>query len=168
VRAPRAAARSPFRIDLANQQQALPVDRTQLVRLVRTVLAAEGVTAAEISLAVVDDATMHRLNRQYLDHDWPTDVISFALEDRSETGPPAPDGALPSPTRYVEGEVIVSSEMALRTADELGCAAADELCLYVVHGLLHVCGYDDQEEADRLTMRERERTHLQKLGITPH
>lgn len=133
----------------------LPVDPAELQRLetaIRAVLAVENVDDATISLAIVDDATIRRLNRQYLAHDRPTDVLSFLLQPR-ESG--------------LEGEVIVSAETAAACGPRLGWPAADELLLYAVHGVLHLLGYDDQSAADRARMRARERDHLGRLGLQP-
>ena len=105
-----------------------------------------------LSIAIVDDPTIHGLNRQYLNHDYPTDVLSFLLE-RDE-------GSL-------EGEVIVSSDTAARRAAEFGWSAADELLLYVIHGTLHLVGYDDQTETARGEMRAAERRILAIFGIEP-
>jgi probable rRNA maturation factor len=108
---------------------------------------------ATLSIAIVDDPTIHRLNRQYLDHDYPTDVLSFLLE-RDERG--------------LEGEVIVSVDTAARRAVEFGWSTADELLLYVIHGTLHLVGYDDQTESTRAEMRAAERRMLTIFEIEPH
>ena len=121
---------SAIAVELSDTQAHLAVDRAALVRLAQSVLAGEGVARASVSIALVDDATIHAVNRRYLDHDGPTDVISFVLSD-----PGTPDLA---------GELVVSAEMAATTAREAGAEPLDELALYVVHGLLHLCGYDDR------------------------
>lgn len=102
------------------------------------------------SIAVVDDATMQQLNDQRLGHDWPTDVISFVLDQTPAS---------------VEGEVIASAQTAARMCRAAGWAAWDELLLYIVHGLLHVCGMDDVEPQDRQAMRLAERECLLSAGV---
>lgn len=138
-----------IQIDIANRQRLMKLDRPRLRRAARVVLAEHGVLQAEISIAVVDDAAIHELNRRWLRHDYATDVLSFVLEQR--------DG-------YLEGEVIASAETALRCAGELGAAAEDELLLYVVHGLLHMAGYDDQTKEAARQMRAQERKMLARLA----
>jgi probable rRNA maturation factor len=118
---------------------------------VRGALAAEGVTSGWISVAVVDDATIRAINRRHLGHDWPTDVISFPLSD------PGDDELC--------GELVVSAEMAAATASEAGVNAWYELALYVVHGLLHLCGHDDSAAEVRDAMRQREAEILALLGL---
>ena len=94
----------------------------------RAVLSAAGLKEAEVSLAIVDDRTIQQLNRQYLDHDEPTDVLSFLLE--REVG-------------RLEGEIVVSRDTAASSAPAYGWTPADELLLYVIHGALHLVGFDD-------------------------
>jgi probable rRNA maturation factor len=144
--------RNSFAIDITNRQRALRIDRALLRRAVRTVLAGESFDEASVSLAILDDAAIRRLNRQYLVHDYPTDVLSFVW-DRGE-------GRL-------EGEVIVSADTARSSAPRFGWPAEDELLLYVVHGLLHLAGYDDRSRAERARMRRREQKYLAALGREP-
>lgn len=137
---------------VANLQKALQVDRRRLRRAVRAVLRQAGVAAAEISLAIVDHATMRPLNRRHLGHDYATDVLSFVLE--RDAG-------------RLEGEVIVDAQTALRAAPRYGWKPADELLLYVVHGTLHLVGCDDQSPDDRAVMRQREAATLARFGLRP-
>jgi len=138
-------------VEISDTQGHLKVDRPALSALVRTVLSAEKRESALISIALVDNATIHTINRTHLDHDWPTDVISFPLSD--------PDDPI------LAGELVVSAEMAAASALERDVEPQDELALYVVHGLLHLCGYDDQSERDVLLMRHREHELLAEAGL---
>lgn len=143
-------------IDISDRQTQLAVDLRRLREVVRHVLVEEGLPAARISLALVDDAAIHRLNREFLGHDYPTDVISFVL-DQSPPGAPG----------FLEGELVVSTETASRAAPAHGWTPHDELLLYVVHGLLHLCGYDDLADEARPAMRRRERQLLANWHLTP-
>jgi probable rRNA maturation factor len=105
-----------------------------------------------VSVAIVDDPTIHELNRQYLEHDYPTDVLSFALES--------------DPPRLV-GEIIVSVDTAVCLAEEAGWSAADELLLYVIHGALHLAGYGDKTPEAAAKMRAGELAVLRRLGVSP-
>lgn len=118
----------------------------------RAALSAQGVTRASISVAVIDDASIREINRRHLGHDWPTDVVSFPLSD-----PGDPE---------LSGELVVSAEMAVNSAREAGVPAGDELALYLVHGLLHLCGYDDSDDESRARMRRREDEVLTSLGLS--
>lgn len=109
-----------------------------------------GLTKLNVSIAIVDDATIRSLNRRHLHHDWPTDVISFLFTCCA--------GA-------VEGEIIASAEMATRTCPSAGWAADDELLLYVVHGLLHLVGLDDIEPDQGREMRRMESACMLAIGV---
>jgi probable rRNA maturation factor len=139
-------------IELSDTQSHVRYDPGTLERLVRDVLRIEGVTQASISLALVDDATIHEINRSHLEHDWPTDVITFPLSEPGD--------------ECLAGEIVVSGEMARTTAAERGHEPWEELALYVVHGLLHLRGYDDLTEDDARAMRRREDEVMAQLGLT--
>lgn len=143
------ASASTIRVLVANETDAA-IDAERLERAVRLALADKQYRWVEISVAVVDDAMIHQLNRQFLDHDYPTDVLSFALEDR----PPR-----------LEGEIIVSLDTAVRTAAEVGWPAEDELLLYVVHGALHLAGMRDKGADDAANMHAAEAAVLKELGV---
>jgi probable rRNA maturation factor len=161
-----------FAIDVADQQDALMVDPEHVRDVVRSTLLAEHVAVASISIALVDDVTIHQLNREHLQHDYPTDVLSFLLD--SAAGEAATDegnsGGRPLRGRgkRLDGEVILSTDTALREAGRYGWRPHDEVTLYLVHGLLHLCGYDDQTATLREEMRGRERQILAIWGLAPH
>jgi probable rRNA maturation factor len=139
------------KIAIASPQEAVAIDRRRLREVVRAVLEGEGVGDSDISLAFVDNPTIHALNARYLQHDEPTDILTFPL---SEPG-----------AKKLAGELVIGAEVALAQAAERGHDVQAELALYVIHGLLHMCGYDDHDEADVRKMRERERHYLQQLGL---
>jgi probable rRNA maturation factor len=125
-------------------------DEGRIEAAIRAALEGSPYTQGAISVAVVDNAVIHRLNRQFLEHDWPTDVLTFPLAD----APPS-----------LEGEIVVSRETAEEFAAEVGWSADDELLLYVVHGALHLAGYDDREPSELAVMRAREAAVLDGLGV---
>ena len=139
------------RISIATPQEIVPIDRARMRETARTVLAGEEIADYEISLAFVDNPTIHNLNKRYLQHDEPTDVLSFPLSE-------------PNSARLA-GELIVGAEVAAEQAAARGHDVQAELALYVIHGLLHLCGYDDHDDAERAVMRERERHYLRQLGL---
>jgi probable rRNA maturation factor len=139
-------------IAIANEQSSLDVSADRVRHAVTLVLKDAGIADATISIAVVDDPTIHDLNRRFLQHDYPTDVLSFILE-QTEQG--------------LDGEVIVSADYALRSAHEYRWSAEDELLLYILHGTLHLVGYDDQDERSLTLMRDRERHYLLMCNVTP-
>jgi probable rRNA maturation factor len=151
VRAARTIAMAErFEISLTNEQSRHPVDEQRLVEAARAVLQDSEFSSAGISLAVVDDETIHELNRRHLEHDWPTDVLSFVLED---------DGS------HLEGEVIVSADTAAAAAEEVGTSAEQEQLLYVIHGMLHLVRYRDKSDEDAREMRVAESRYLQRFNV---
>lgn len=141
------------KISIACPQDVLAIDRGRMREVARAVLAGEDVADYEISLAFVDNPTIHRLNKRFLNHDEPTDVLSFPLSDAH--------------ARKLAGELVVGVEVAKEQAQQRGHDVHAELTLYVVHGLLHLCGYNDKTADDARKMRERERHYLGELGLPP-
>lgn len=143
-----------YQIDIQNSQNLLAIDEPQLQDAVRYLLESEQVIQAEISLAIVDNPTIRELNQQYLSHDYDTDVLSFLLECSQDES--LDQSVIRGAGKSIEGEVIISAEMAISMAEQYHWSAADEFLLYVVHGLLHLCGYDDLSEDELRVMRARE------------
>lgn len=148
---PHAPLDESFQILIANEQATLSIDETRLITAVRSVLEASDFSTAFISIAVVDDPKIHEINRQFLEHDYPTDVISFVLEE-TET--------------RLEGELVISADTAISNSQEYGWPAENELLLYAVHGCLHLIGYRDHHPEEKAEMLSAEAEHLQKLGIS--
>jgi probable rRNA maturation factor len=172
----------PFRIDLeirADVARLLPA--SVLVRVLRSALVAGGAPEpASVGLVLADDHELARLNREFLGRSGATDVLSFPLlpphayPPHTGVGRPAarPESAteraflLPPGTRLHLGDVVVSVERAARQAVEgrggqagdVRWEPADELRLLVVHGGLHLCGWDHAEPSEEAAMRALERT----------
>ena len=141
-------------VELTVHGTRVPGGRRQLeadLRRLGAYVAARSRRPVELSFAILDDATMHRVNRDTLDHDYPTDVLAF---------PMAEDPVL-------VGEILVSADTARREAAARGHPAYHELLLYAVHGVLHLLGYDDHDPAGRTRMRRAERAALAALGVPP-
>ncbi|MGE3314752.1 MAG: rRNA maturation RNase YbeY [Planctomycetaceae bacterium] len=156
-----------YEIEIANEQASLTIDEDRIRRVAETVLEAEQIDRAVISIAIVDDATLRQLNVRHLNHDYDTDVLSFLLESESADVDSSDDPAAPRGRGLrIEGEVIASADMACRMAVEYQWRPIDELTLYVVHGLLHLAGYDDLTDSERDIMRRREREILSQLGLS--
>jgi probable rRNA maturation factor len=139
------------KISIHSPQEIVPVDRGRLRDIARAVLDGESIKDYELSIALVDNPTIHRLNKQYLDHDEPTDVLSFPYSAAS--------------AKKLEGELVIGVEVAREQAAERGHDVQAELALYVIHGLLHLCGYDDKSTSDERAMRERERHYLEIMAL---
>jgi probable rRNA maturation factor len=138
------------------------VDGDWAKRIVRQVLKAEEVAPPyEVSLVFTDSETVKQLNRDYRKVDETTDVLAFYMlpqkrADSSFVLPP--DGV----TRL--GEVIISCPQAVAQAKEYGHSLKRELALLVIHGILHLLGYDHEEPQEESKMRERERELLERCS----
>ena len=139
-----------IKVLITNEQSQHAIDGEQLRAAVLGVVDEAEIGEGEVSLAIVDDETIHALNVRHLQHDYPTDVISFVLEQAAG---------------HLEGEVIVSADMAALVAKEYGWPTQHELLLYVIHGTLHLVGYDDKDPQKKIEMQAAERRHLQRFSI---
>lgn len=114
---------------------------------------------AEVGVIFADDAYIRGLNREYRGIDAATDVLSFALDEGEE---PMVSGG---PEETLLGDIIISLETAGRQAEEFGHSLEREVAYLTVHGMLHLVGYDHEEEEDRTAMRRQEENILSQLGI---
>ncbi len=136
------------------------VDEDWVRRIAQTVLKAEGVAPPyEVGLVFTDSETVKQLNRDYRGVDEPTDVLAFYMlpqKGADDSFALPPDGV----TRL--GEVIISYPQAVEQAKEQGHSPERELALLVIHGILHLLGYDHEEPEEESKMRERERELLER------
>lgn len=145
-------------VSVLSRRRRAGVRATDVLRDARAVLAALGEADGELSISLVGDDEIHRLNRDYREKDKPTDVLAFALREGLE---------MPG-TERVLGDVIVSLDTAARQADERGHDAAHEVRLLLIHGILHLLGYDHERgPADARRMKAKESSLLGILTKTP-
>lgn len=143
----------PLSIEHDHPSRTLPEEPLQ--RLVRHVVEAEGATLIHVSVVLSDHETVRHLNSTYLDHDYNTDVLSFSLQDEHDD------------SDEVEGEVYVDLDTAAERHAEFNTSFEEEAYRYVVHGVLHLLGYDDASETGREAMRTREDRYLAEMGPSP-
>jgi probable rRNA maturation factor len=126
-----------------------------------------GDTPVEMSLVLADDALVQTLNRDYRDKDKPTNVLSFALlDDLDDTDEDADDVlAREEGMPILIGDVILAFETVQREALEQGKSFGDHLTHLVIHGVLHLLGYDHQSDPDADRMERLETSILARLGI---
>jgi probable rRNA maturation factor len=117
--------------------------------------------ATELSVTIVGDRTIHRLNREYLGKDRPTNVISFSLQE----------GEFGDLAHHALGDVVISADTAAREAEAGGWNGYERLIFLLLHGILHLTGYDHERsgEAEAIRMERKEQEIwklLQKDGLT--
>jgi probable rRNA maturation factor len=146
----RPAFAGSYHIEFANRHEVdFDVNRAECI--VRRILQDRDWKRAEISVAIIDDAEMQSLNRRFLDHDYPTDVLTFPMDRDDQVG-------------NLSGEVVVSHETAAVAAREQSVHRDDEIMLYIIHGLLHLTGFDDKNAEGAKQMREAEKFYMELAG----
>lgn len=151
---------------MADEQDAHPVDLVRWEALARDVLGAERVSGeAELALLFVDETTIAELNQTFMGVEGPTDVLAFPIDDDEVGVGRSPDGSTSGPDRdplsdvpLLLGDVVVCPAVAARNAPTHAGTYDDEIALLVVHGILHVLGWDHatDEETEAMQARERE------------
>jgi probable rRNA maturation factor len=144
----RAKSERPVATEVVNRQRRVQVDLEQIARLAERTLAAVGRGDATLTIAFVSDPVIRRLNRDYRGKDRPTDVLSFPLGWKGGTN---------AEGEHL-GDVVISTDSAIAQAEDAGFALERELGELVIHGVLHLCGYDhetDQGDMNRLELKLR-------------
>ncbi len=140
-------------VSVQNRQRRVRVSAARLAAVARTALSSLPRVGRDLDVTVVGDREIRRLHERYLGVRRATDVLAFDL-------------AGPGPSRRL-GQVIISAETAARQAARLGVAVAQEMDLLLVHGLLHLAGYDDHDPRKARLMHEREQQILSRVGRRP-
>jgi probable rRNA maturation factor len=139
-----------MRIQIENRQKTKKILKRPLRKVAQRILSVSGFHDAELSILILDNAGIQEINRDYLDRDRPTNVISFAMQE-GEGG-----GLQP----LLLGDVVISAERAAADAAEANIPFEHELVFLLLHGILHLLGYDHergtQEQAREMETRERE------------
>ena len=159
-------------IDISNDvESAIDVKATWLRRVVRCALASADLRdAVEVGLLLTGDDRVRQLNRDYRGEDRTTDVLAFALEESEVAFPRPPDalpslGQVPSDALPTLGQVVVSYPQAVRQAAEYGHTVEREVAFLVVHGLLHLLGFDHQRPDDEARMLSKQEAIMTSLGL---
>lgn len=134
------------------------VDSADLERAAQQALVSAGRPQAQATILLTDDVSIQELNRRYAGVDAPTDVLSFSAWEGDPGFVVAPEMAA-----YL-GDIVISVPYAARQAAAVGRALDAELRLLVVHGILHLLGYDHATDAEEAIMWEKQRSILEDLA----
>lgn len=140
-------------IEVINRQRKVPVDAQRWEQTIERLLKAVPTKASSVTVVIVSDRHMRELNRQWRGKRGTTDVLSF----------PAGNDTFDNPDGEVLGDVVISVEQAARQAKENGITLDEEITQLILHGLLHLCGYDhetDKGQMDRLELRLRRKLKI--------
>jgi probable rRNA maturation factor len=152
-------------VQLTNRQRRFHVNGPQLAARARACLEHLGLAAGELSVLLVNNRAIRSYNRDWRGVDAATDVISFPMLEGTPTQMRRALEAAPEGDRAL-GDVVISVEQAYRQADEAGVAPDAELALLMVHGILHLVGYDHEAGAAAArAMRAAEREALTWIGV---
>ena len=142
---------SALKLELTiDQGVELPIGQNRITLAIQAAGRHCGFTSGSIGVRVTNDDAIRELNKKHLGHDYATDVISFGYS---------------ADVPNLDGELVVSIDTASREAQAVGWPVANELLLYIVHGVLHITGMDDHDQSDRSEMRASEESIFLKLGI---
>ena len=146
-------------ITVENHQKRIPLKPQSILLAAKKILRHEKVKTVDLSIVFVLDSKIKSLNKKYLQENHPTDVLSFDLK----SVPCAPclagrnhDRRATSSESRINGEIIISADTALRNARTYQTSPQQEILLYVIHGILHLLGYDDHSPIDIQEMRRKE------------
>lgn len=138
-------------IRICNSQRKFPIDTQEIESVVEKTLQLENIQTDEVTVHFVSKKKITELHDEFFDDPTPTDCISFPIDEADEIG------------YNVLGEIFVCPEVAREYALQHGNDAQAELKLYVIHGLLHLIGYDDIDPKDRKVMRQKEKAVIDHL-----
>lgn len=139
------------------------INESELSKFATSILERESVDRdSTLSIAFIDEHAMAQLNADHMGRTGPTDVLSFPIEDAAPDLPPVRDVTGPP---LDLGDIFICSDVVEAHADEFGVSFEGELHLMVVHGVLHILGWDHQTEAEAEAMEAREAQHLAAIGL---
>ncbi|MEC3881511.1 rRNA maturation RNase YbeY [Parapedobacter sp. 10938] len=121
-----------------------------LKRWMKETIANEGFKVGEISVVLCSDAYLLEINKQYLQHDTYTDIVTFDNSELEDT---------------ITGDIFISIDRVVENALKFGVAERDELHRVIIHGILHLCGYGDKKKGDKARMTEKEDFYLARRSL---
>ncbi|HLF20226.1 MAG TPA: rRNA maturation RNase YbeY [Bacteroidota bacterium] len=133
---------------IANNHPFLRFSRKETSRTIRSVLRGERRSSVALTVVFTHHGYMRRLNKQFLKHDYSTDVIAFSVDEESG----------------FDGEIYVNLDKVRSQARHYGVAYGNETMRLLIHGTLHLLGYVDKTKAQKATMKKKEDYYLEKLG----
>ncbi len=137
-----------IQIEALENLSPLPLNKDNLRQLIHNVTGGENLSIRAISVIFVNDAYIRKLHHKYLNDDRETDVMTFNLNN----------------SEHPEAEIYISVDRAKAQAKEFGVTLLEEICRLIVHGMLHLKGYDDKSVAEQNRMREKEDYYLTKCA----
>jgi len=138
-----------IKIEIKNSQRKIAINKKLIRSLAKRILKIKGITEAQISILFAGKVRIRALNRTFRKLDRPTDVLAFSMRE----------GKGPRLHPEILGDVVICPEIAQKCAKRYKTAAREEIHLYLIHGILHLLGYDDSNTKKRSLM-EKEQTRI--------
>lgn len=133
-------------VNIFNDSGRKLLPKKKIKEIISLTLSENGVNNAQVSVILTDDKAIHELNKSYLNHNRPTDVITFSLDENS-----------------IEGEIYISIDTAQKQAEEFNVSLSNEILRLACHGALHLAGFDDKTKKDRNNMNKLESEFISKV-----
>lgn len=143
---------SVVKINITKTCRKIKLPTRKLKSLIMEIINREKLNYTEVNVIFTDDEMIHKINRVFLNHDYPTDVISFELSDEI-------------PIVDKVAEIYISVDKAIEQARFYKVTPENEIARLVAHGLIHLAGYDDKTTAEKLRMRRKESYYIKKVGF---
>lgn len=138
-------------IHFFNEDNVYPIrQKLTLKRWMKATITAEGLKTGDISIILCSDAYLLEINKQYLQHDTYTDIVTFDNSEEDDT---------------VDGDIFISIDRVKENALKFGVPERDELHRVIIHGILHLCGYGDKNKEDKKRMTGKEDFYLSERSL---
>ena len=144
-----------YEVTFADHQKKVQLNSLKILKITKAILHYESVDQAILSVVFVTHQKIKAFNEEYLKRNYVTDVLAFDLSDTVLSK---------RKTKGVIGDIIISTDAALKNVSMYQTTLSEELSLYIVHGILHLCGYDDHKSSDIQRMRKKEKKIVFFLG----
>jgi rRNA maturation RNase YbeY len=139
------------KIECFNIDDEFLLNKSQIVDVIYEIIKLENCEInGELGIIFVDNSQIQELNKKFLNHDYPTDVIAFPIEDDKN---------------YLEAEIYINVERAKDQAMNYKVTQREEIWRLMIHGVLHLLGYDDQLTEQKQIMIQKENIYLEKFGL---
>jgi len=142
-------------IKIKNLQIKVPLNHNQIKAQIKAILLKEKIKDANLCFVFVGHQTIRAFNRKFLKRNYATDVLAFESEF---------DHWIKRKNQAIAGDIVISTDAALKNHKEFKTTVSEELALYIIHGILHLIGYDDHNKKDILKMRKKECELMDVLG----
>ena len=141
------------KLNIRDLQKKIPIDRRKIKQIILKIISAEKLArSGEVNISFITDFRIKKLNSRFHGRNSPTDVLAFDLSRNQ---------------KELIADIYISADTAVKNSKTFKTNPVSELYLYVIHGMLHIAGYDDHKPKDIKLMRSKEQEYLKKVGDSP-